>query len=444
MTIRANDGGPLLLQGTSDTNPTTTAENKLTDKVFSSGVDGLLEFYRQYELAGGDNFANVFEWRGDHYGYHANTFTTGTAGNGIMGFLDNSQPLSYGVPIGNFRANSLSNLGIITSPYNGTTFSDGGGTTRTITSITWGIPDASPSPNNADRWFMFALNGTSISDSDTTFKSIKVKSSSGSFQTFTRSSRTRYQSNNNGDTCWLWLATSSSSSIDNIGTSGSNFEIEIYGPDTTVTRNTGIAEEFGGADSSDVALSHYYKGASTEYVVDGATTQAIPSSGEISFSDFYNATYIAPTNNLAEGSFTSTYSVGQYVTTSGWSFNSAISPSNSTLDDGFDSALRGNGSGNVALNGIYNLNGGVIYVYFKRTNNSTGTFTDTGWSNLRIYLNQTDNSGSPDLTLTRTGATGFSAGSSSGNSGYYYFTATRAMSTYFGTNSNETHYVELD
>ena len=44
-------------------------------------------------------------------------------------------------------------------------------------------------------------------------------------------------------------------------------------------RCNGIAEEFGGADSADVSLSHYYKGASTNYVISGVPTQNIPTSG---------------------------------------------------------------------------------------------------------------------------------------------------------------------
>lgn len=72
------------------------------------------------------------------------------------------------------------------------------------------------------------------------------------------------------------------SQIDNIGTSGS-VDFELKGMSETNTYNNGIAEEFGGADSSDVRMSHYYAGGTLV----SSSVSGIPSSGEIKMSQFY-------------------------------------------------------------------------------------------------------------------------------------------------------------
>jgi hypothetical protein len=82
-----------------------------------------------------------------------------------------------------------------------------------------------------------------------------------------------------------------------------------------------------------------------------------------------------------------------------------------------------------------------LFLTFRRTDNSTGTFNNVGWTNLNIYLNQTDNNGNPDLTLARTSAswtpTPPMVGWSWGPSSSY------AISSYFGTTSNNTHHIEI-
>lgn len=74
----------------------------------------------------------------------------------------------------------------------------------------------------------------------------------------------------------------SDSQIDNIGTSGT-IDFELKGVSETNTYNNGIAEEFGGADSSDVRMSHYYAGGTLV----SSSVSGIPSSGEIKISQFY-------------------------------------------------------------------------------------------------------------------------------------------------------------
>lgn len=432
-----SSGNQILLKGTSDTNPTSNVPNELYSRSMSTGYDALLTMTQLVETGDGQ-FTPTTVWQGDMYGF--NSSSSNFSSSSVHGQWSMNAVLAAGEAR---RYSSQSAYGSLGS----TTYSDNSSTTRTIKILTWGVPDGAPSPNTNFRVFCFALSGTSVTNSDNTFEKLEITTNGGTTVTINRTDLT-YDSSEAGNSWWAWHGSSGTmyNNVGSLGTpsSGTSYTVKIISGTTTTTLNTGISEEMsGGTDTDPIEFSDYYKDA-----VYHATT-GIPTSGEIKFSDFYGKTKQAIVTNLAEGTFTSTYTQGQYVTTSGWSFNTAISPSSSTLDDGFSSALRGAGTGDVQLNGIYNIQGsgaGTIYVYFKRTNGSTGTFTNTGWSNLRIYLNQTNNSGSPDLTLTRTGATGFGAGSSSGNSGYYYYTSSSyaSLSTYFGTGSNETHYVELD
>jgi len=278
--IALQDGG---------TNPSTTVENKLYDNTMTSGVDALLEIIRKYELPGGDSFDDFDEWRGDLYGFNSSFITTSLAGNSIFNFLGQA---GSGVPAGTFRGSSVSNIGTAT-----TAFTDGGGTSRTIKGIMWGIPDGSPSPNNTSKWLIFALSGTGISNSDTTFKSIKITKPSGSQQTFTRSSASEYSSTTNGSTAWAWeVESSGTTTIDNLGTSGSGWDIEIFGSDITTTLNNGIAEEMGGDDSSNVKMSDYY----SPGTFIGSGLSGVPSSGQIKFSDFYGKTHIGLVTSAVE------------------------------------------------------------------------------------------------------------------------------------------------
>jgi hypothetical protein len=85
-----------------------------------------------------------------------------------------------------------------------------------------------------------------------------------------------------------------------------------------------------------------------------------------------------------------------------------------------------------------------IHVTFKRTDSSTGTFNNSGWTNFNIYLNQTNNSGSPDLTLARTSASIVTTGSSySAITWSWGPDSSYAISSYFGTTSGNVHHLEF-
>ena len=276
--------GELKLQGLGDTNPTTTTTNTpvYLNDTWTTGLDGLFQMQQLDEIFDG-SFIPVTIIQGDAWGYNQGAFATSSYVH---------TQFNYGSGIGGYRYNGMTNFGSGVSSY-----TDGGGTTRTISAIFWGTPDASPI--NA-RLFVFALNGTGISNSDNTFNKIEIITSGGTTVTINRSDLS-YDSSENGDTWWYMSGGSSDSewtTIGNLGTptSGSTYTIKVYGPTTTttVTTNTGIAEEFGGADSSDVKMSDYYKGASSGYVNTGTGTTNIPTSGsEISFSDFYGSSFVA-------------------------------------------------------------------------------------------------------------------------------------------------------
>ena len=87
--------------------------------------------------------------------------------------------------------------------------------------------------------------------------------------------------------------------------------------------------------------------------------------------------------------------------------------------------------------------GGQMYLTFRRSDNSTGVFSNSGWTSLKIYLNQTNNSGSPDLTLARTSATFTTASNVSSATWQWGTTNTYSLSTYFGTSSGNQHYIEV-
>lgn len=273
-------GNQLHLQGTSDTNPTTTTQPVLLNQTLTTGLDGLFQMQQLDEIGDGQ-FIPVTIIQGDAYGYWSGAFNTGSYVH---------TQFSYGSGIGGYRYNGLSTFGSLTN-----SFTDGGGTTRVISAIWWSVPDASPINVKT---FVFALNGTGISNSDTTFNKIEIITNGGTTVTINRSDLS-YDSSENGDTWWYMSGNSSSSqwtTISNLGTpsSGTSYTIKVYGASTTTTSNTGIAEEFGGADSADVKMSDYYKGASSGFVNTGTGTANIPTSGNpIAFSDFYGASYVS-------------------------------------------------------------------------------------------------------------------------------------------------------
>ncbi len=83
----------------------------------------------------------------------------------------------------------------------------------------------------------------------------------------------------------------------------------------------------------------------------------------------------------------------------------------------------------------------IYLTFYRNDTEDLSDFENSGWTDLNIYLNQTDNDGNPDLTLTRASASWTSAPPMSnwiwGPSSSY------AISSYFGDTANNTHHIEI-
>jgi hypothetical protein len=130
--------------------------------------------------------------------------------------------------------------------------------------------------------------------------------------------------------------------------------------------------------------------------------------------------------------------------TSGYAYQSSgyydfTSTTGSTLGTVSGNNLLGTvlGQTGVICTGVSTTNS-VMYIRFQKTG-FTGTFVNTGWTSVNIYLDQSNNTGSPDLTLARTALT-FNATTGSGATATYSNAGSYSISSYFGTNGNEKDY----
>ena len=272
--------GQLALQN-AGTNPTTTVDNIPLSTTITPNVDSSVSIYRYMESQFG--FAYTQQWAGALYGYSLPNYLengiygSGSIFNSILGEVGGLSAGSCwfsGAPGVAFGAISGSN-----------TFVDDSGTTRTITAALWGLPSNSPSPNNNSRWFILAIDGTAIPNLDLTFNKVVFGSSTGSAgATFARSDAAVYNGNDNGNSVWAWeYDTTYSSVIDGgLGTNTNTKTFKVHLAEDTISLNNGIAEEFGGDDSSNVVLSQYYAGG----IYTPASTTGVPTTGQIKFSDF--------------------------------------------------------------------------------------------------------------------------------------------------------------
>ena len=408
-------GNQLHMQGTSDTNPSTTTQPVLLNDTWTTGVDGLFQMQQLDEIGDGQ-FIAVTNYQGDAYGFWSGAFSSSYI-HSVFGF---------GSGLGQDRYNGLSTFGSGVS-----TFSDGGGTTRTISAIWWALPDASPTNK---RLFVFALNGTGISNSDTTFNKIEIITNGGTTVTINRSDLS-YDSSENGDTFW-YMSASSGTNYNNIGSlgtpsSGTTYTIKVYGPSVTTTSNTGIAEEFGGADSSDVTFSHYYKGASQGYVNSGVPTQNIPTSGEISFSDFYGSSFVPSVLTSVEIQPATRYQIktgprgGQYEMIMhgfGQAWMATYNTTMSSADGNIDDSIRNNSAQGSIISspdltkwGVSSIMGTLsCIVHF----NATLTGSSSNVAMIVTNTGSNSNSGFTTLTATRSGMTTLSLNRSDAT--YYY------------------------
>lgn len=457
-----SSGQEIKLQGTGDTNPTTS--QALSTSLFigsrsatcyvkvreTDPEPGVGPFYFAYDMVTGAQYGYSVS-SGSSTGIPMRDTNPNTTMNSssTSGYTQNFGWPQWSVDVdglnppqeqvysslGGWDFSTTSSIGSMSSYV----FADGGGTQRTITAVLWqknqatGTGAVTGSTGTTGNYLTFALLGTSIPDTNTTFTSIDLGSTN-----FTRSSRTQYDSSENGGTFWRWELTDTQvdSLISNLGTTG-NFTFKVNGASQTF--NNGIAEEFGGADSLNVTLSHYYRGAPEGFVASGAAS-TIPNDGtnvELQMGDFFGSAAVA--SNLHESTFNPGTSGSPYHANSGYNTSFSGSPAMAdtsiTLDNSKTATI-------ASLYGAYtNTTTTSGNITFGLTYTGGNTANNAGFTTLKIWLNQSNGSGTPELTLSRSSAS------------YYSPTSTAAVwswartnigySTYFGNNSSTTHFFEI-
>jgi len=364
-------------------------------------------------------------WQGPVYGYNLNA-----GASGQTGWKD---AVGWGVDWddgGNVRPDvgSLAAMGSGLT----VTYTDGSSTSRTV--VTVGLADGSKGPDGTapDKFLILALAGANIPDSDNTFKQITYGG-----LTLDRSAKD-YKFNTNVCTVWIWELTLTQRNSAGSGTGTKTFQLV-----QTSGTNNGIAEEFGGDNAgggAPVAMSEYYKGGT---FVTSNVTASIPTSGEIAFSDFYGATYAA-------GSFhTTTMTVG---TAGGYGYAHSGFSSSGSLGSLGDATLtynsravtitrlRGEASSSTVSTGTVD--------FIIDDDLATTSPPNSGWTTMNIYKNQTDNSGSPDNTLSRSAATYTASGGVGFANAKWSWTVAGDFGgafygTWFGGTSGDVHFIEI-
>ena len=455
-------GQQIKLQGTGDTNPTTSEALSTTLYIGSRSATCYVKVRETDPEPGVGPFYFAYDMvTGTQYGYSVSSgSSTGIPmrdtnpnlqlnNSSTSGYTQNFGWPQWSVDVdglnppqeavysskGGWDFNTTSSIGSMSSYV----FADGGGTQRTITAVLWqknlatGTGAVTGSTGTTGNYLTFALLGTSIPDTNTTFTSIDLGSTN-----FTRSSRTQYDSSENGGTFWRWELTDTQvdSLISNLGTSG-GFTFKVNGASQTF--NNGIAEEFGGADSLNVTLSHYYRGAPEGYVASGASSN-IPNDGtniEIQMGDFFGSSAVA--SNIHESTFNPGTTGSPYHANSGYSASFSGSPAMADTSITLSNSKSGTVTG---LYGAYtNTTTTSGNITFQITFNSGTSSSNAGFSTLKIWLNQSNGSGTPELTLNRTSATYSQPVSGVGI--WSWARTNIGYSTYFGNNSSTTHFFEI-
>ena len=145
------------------------------------------------------------------------------------------------------------------------------------------------------------IRDSSISDDDDAFYSIEINGQefkrADAYETYQQVVHPNRDSNTTGSSSyyhrnWIWVVTDTQ--LSNIGqnTNSKSFYVNS-GP----RLNTGIAEQFGGADSADVRINDYLKGSSSGYIPSSHSSSNIkavptgPTNGfDAKFSDYFGTT----------------------------------------------------------------------------------------------------------------------------------------------------------
>ena len=293
-------------------------------------------------------------------------------------------------------------------------------------------------PNSNDSFYSVIINGQEFLRSDAA--------------TQTQSSNASYDSNVSTGThyyrTWRWDAADvTDSDLTSIGTTGSkSFKLTKSG---SVLLNNGIAEEMGGADSLNIRLSDYYRNGDLIGNVTGIPEEGSPSA-QIKFSDFYGKTFLPQVFDHSTTLLPDYWATGGgYITNY---FSGYMVGDSSTLGDGDtlgDSTFPNSSA--ITFGGLTrNINDIEIKgAYFQAVNNSTtsqqfylnledhsadhGTsWTKTGFTAVEIYLDQSNTSGSPDLTLPIADASITFTDMTSYTKAQLFWSTAQSFSNYFG------------
>lgn len=305
------------------------------------------------------------------------------------------------------------------------TYSDVNGVSRTINSIgaiqnTHGDSGTGSSQNEANMVWL-SIDGNAANNSDT-FHQVVIYDSSGNGMTLPRSAA-EYIYDGTHST-WTWYDNDDAVISFVNWANASRLYMTRSG---TTTFNNGIAEEMGGADSSNVTASHYYKGGQFH------NTVGIPVTGNpLPFSDFYGKTFTS--NALTNGAFNVTYSNVYSYQFSGYS-----DPTQAYAVSTFD--FQGTTSYIISCG---NQNGSSIVLAIRSTGGTDYWVPGNDWTTLNIYSGSSA-SGTPVLSLARTAA-GSPFVSGNGTSSVqinYTWSGSYSISTYFGTNTSATYFLEI-
>lgn len=316
------------------------------------------------------------------------------------------------------NSSTASTVGSLSS----STYTDVSGTVRIINDIgylknTSNFSSGGYSQNTGNQ-FWFSLAGN-VPNSDNTFYQLTTYDNNGDGLIHTRSGSTYVYDGT--QSVWTW-ANISDANIDfgNVKTASTRIYITRSG---TTSFNNGISEEMSsGTDTNPIEFSDYYK--------DGTyhNTEGIPTSGQIAFSEFYGKTRSGTGGTIIHSeALTHNYSSSQYFTSS-----SHAASSNFTFQ-GYTSRLSY----------LANLSGTQISLTFQAQSGSP-IYTNSGWTTIKVWKGQSNNSGSPDATLYRSNMT-FSVANNGTSTATASWTqsGTFSFATYFGT-SNTTNFVEIE
>ena len=353
-------------------------------------------------------------------GQNLHTYMSSTPGSGLSW---------YGTNLG-MDASNASSLGSLGSG----TFSSANGGSRQINDVgivqnTNGDSGAGAAQDKGNL-FWISLDGVVSNTDADAFHQIVIYNNSGQGITLSRSAADyALTATSGGSSVWTWDDISDAVITygnHHLGT-GTRLYITAAG---SVTYNNGIAEEIGGADSSNVNLSHYYKGSAGvfNHAIDG-----IPTSGALKVSDFYGKSMTA--SMIHSTTWTAGYQ-SNYVAFSGYTDAFGITGDGMTTPNipSFD------GSSNVKISTIYNINGQSLYFVLKPISGShTFSTTSQGWTNLKVWVGQSNNSGTPTWDVNRADMT-YNVSSNGGTSASatWYVTGTYSTATYFGQSASGT------